>query len=65
MSDPITSLQQIADLGFTASKGKKPETGERELTVLFRGGRISKHTYRAAQLRWSIEDHPFDIVGWR
>ena len=61
----ITSLQQISDLGFRACKGKKPATGERELEVLFRCGRVSKHRYRADQLRWSIEKHPFDIVGYR
>jgi hypothetical protein len=62
---PITSLQQIADLGFRACKGKKPPTGERELEVLFRCGWVGKYRYRAADLRWSIEQHPFDVVGYR
>lgn len=62
---PITSLQDIADRGFQACKGRQPATGERQLEVLFRGGFTSKFTYTARQLRWSIENHPFDIVGYR
>jgi len=46
-------------------RGKRPVTGERQLEVLFRNGCTSKFTYTAAQLRWSIENHPFDVVGYR
>jgi len=62
---PIIKLQDIADRGFQPCRGKRPATGERQLEVLFRNGCTSKFTYTAAQLRWSIESHPFDVVGYR
>ena len=62
---PITKLQDIADRGFQPCRGKRPVTGERQLEVLFRNGSVSRFTYTAAQLRWSIENHPFDVVGYR
>jgi len=62
---PITKLQDIADRGFQPCRGKRPVTGERQLEVLFRNGFVSQFTYTAAQLRWSIENHPFDVVGYR
>jgi len=62
---PITKLQDIADRGFQPCRGKRPVTGERQLEVLFRNGFVSKFTYTASQLRWSIENHPFDVVGYR
>lgn len=62
---PITSLQQISGRGFTPCLGKQPRTGDRQLEILFRNGLTSKFTYSAKQLRWSIENHPFDVVGYR
>ena len=62
---PITKLQDIADRGFQACKGRMPVTGDRQLEVLFRNGEVSRFTYSAKQLRWSIENHPFDVVGYR
>ena len=62
---PITKLQDIADRGFQACRGKRPVTGERQLEVLFRCGVVSNFSYTAKQLRWSIEGHDFDVVGYR
>lgn len=62
---PVTSLQDISDRGFQPTGGKVPATGERELTVLFRNGLVSRWTYRASQLRWTREGHPWDVVGYR
>lgn len=65
LTGPITSLQDIADRGFQACKGRMPATGDRPLEVLFRNGLVSQFTYSAKQMRWTIEGHPFDIVGYR
>ena len=61
----ITTLQQIADLGFQAPKGKRPATGDKPVTVLFRNGWVSKNSYRADQIRWTIDGHDWDAVGYR
>ena len=42
---------------------RKPKTGDRLLRVRWANGDVSRHTYSAAQLRWSDTNHPFDIVG--
>lgn len=62
---PVASLEDIAERGFQACKGRQPTTGDRQLEVLFRNGCVSRFTYSAKQLRWSIEGHAFDVVGYR
>lgn len=61
----ITSLQQISDLGFTPAKGKTPATGDKPLTILYRNGWVSKTPHKAEAIRWSIEQHAWDAVGYR
>lgn len=62
---PVTSLQDIADRGFTASKGKMPSTGDREITTLYRCGWVGKTPHKASALRWDITGHDWDAVGWK
>lgn len=53
----------IAD-GFKPTNGRKPRTGETRLVVQFRCGMVDdKHTYRAADLRWTDTGDSFDIVA--
>lgn len=51
--------------GFTPTKGRTPRTGETQLEVQFRNGRISKHTYTAKQLRWTHTDDSHDVIAVR
>lgn len=62
--EPITSLKQIVDLGFTPAKGRKPATSEK-IEVLARGGFVFNGTYESHQIDWTKRDHPFGAVGWR
>lgn len=48
---------------MTPTHFRKPRTGERMLRVQFRNGLVSRHTYTAAQLRWTDTDSDFDIIG--
>lgn len=48
---------------MTPTNGRMPRTGEKDLRVMFRNGSVSKHTYRAAQLRWTVTGGDFDIVA--
>lgn len=47
---------------MTATNGRTPRTGERQLRVKYRCGVVSKHTYTAAQLVWKHRGWDFDVV---
>lgn len=44
---------------------KTPHTGERQLRLKFRNGDLSKHTYRASQIRWTDTGTDFDVTHYR
>jgi len=64
MPEPITSLNQITDRGFTPALGRQPDTTEK-VEVLARGGFVFRFTYEPKQIDWTKRDHPFSAVGWR
>jgi hypothetical protein len=48
---------------MTPTKWTRPRTGDTPLRVQFRCGLVSRHLYRADQLRWSDTGGEWDIVG--
>jgi hypothetical protein len=65
MTSPITGWKDVEARGFKPSHWKRPRTGERELTILFRGGMVASGTYTAAQMDWSDRGHAFDCAGYK
>lgn len=51
--------------GFTRTQWKPPRTGETPLRVQWRNGQVSRWTFKASQLRWTDEGHPYDIIAVR
>ena len=48
---------------MTPTNGRKPRTGEKLLRVQFRNGLVSRHTYTAAQLRWTDTGDDWDVIA--
>lgn len=57
-------LDPIPAPGFSLTQGRTPRTKDKPLMIQFRNGYIDrKHTYTAAQLRWTDTGDDFDVIA--
>lgn len=55
-------VQPVPAPGFEKNPGRRPPTGELRFRVQFANGYIDdKHTYTAAQLRWTLTGSDWDV----